>query len=267
MIDAGAARPVALVTGASSGIGRAFAELLGRDRYDVLLVARGEAALEELAADLRGRFGCGATVIASDLAQPGAAQALYDRIAASGAFVEVLVNNAGFATYGPFNEIALAAEREEINLNVLALTELSKLFVAPMVAQRRGRVLNVASTAAFAPGPFMAVYYATKAYVLSFSEALAVELHGSGVTVTCLCPGATATGFQARANLGRSRLIAGRTLPDAMSVARAGYDAMRKGQRLVIPGALNRVTAFTPRLFPRGAVLQVSRYLQGARRH
>jgi len=259
-------RPTALVTGASSGIGRAFAELLARDHYNVVLVARSGATLEELAADLHARFGSASLAIASDLARPGAAQELYDTVAATGAFVEVLVNSAGFGTYGLFAELPLADERDEVNLNVLALTELTKLFVGPMIERTRGRILNVASTASFQPGPLMAVYYATKAYVLSFSEAISSELEGTGVTVTCLCPGATATGFQARAKLEASMLVRGRTLPDAMTVARAGYDAMLAGKRLVIPGAVNRVGSLISRVLPRGATLRLVRTIQSSRK-
>ena len=170
----------------------------------------------------------------------------------------MLVNSAGFGTYGLFAELPLADERDEVNLNVLALTELTKLFVGPMIERTRGRILNVASTASFQPGPLMAVYYATKAYVLSFSEAISSELEGTGVTVTCLCPGATATGFQARAKLEASMLVRGRTLPDAMTVARAGYDAMLAGKRLVIPGAVNRVGSLISRVLPRGATRSIS---------
>jgi uncharacterized protein len=261
-MDAG--RRTALVTGASGGIGRAFAELFARDGFNVVLVARNGATLAEVVEDLRARFGAQALALPSDLSKPGAAQSVFDTVSASGAFIEALVNNAGFATYGRFAEIPLEDERQEINVNVLALTELTKLFLRPMLAHGRGRILNVASTAAFQPGPLMAVYYATKAYVLSFSEAISNELAGTGVTVTCLAPGATQSGFQSRAKMESARLVKGRRLPTAMSAARAGYDAMQKGQRLVIPGALNRAVAMLPRVTPRGLLLRASRAAQGA---
>ena len=256
------ARRTALVTGASSGIGREFAQLLGGDRYNVVLVARGRESLGEVARSLEARFGVGSLVVVEDLARPAAAQRVFDEVTESGAFVEVLVNNAGFATYGQFAEIPLPDERDEINVNVLALTELTKLFLPAMLQHGRGRILNVASTAAFQPGPLMAVYYASKAYVLSFSEALAEEVRGTGVTVTCLCPGATQTGFQARAAMENSGLVHGRKLPDAAVVARAGYAAMQRGAALEIPGVANRVGSVLPRLLPRSIVPRVVRRVQ-----
>lgn len=263
-IDAG--RRTALVTGASSGIGRAFAELFARDGFNVVLVARNASALAEIAEDFTARFRVDVLPIAQDLGVPGASRTLYDAVRTTGVFVEALINNAGFATYGAFADIALEEEREEINLNVLALTELTKLFLGPMLEHGRGRILNVASTAAFQPGPLMAVYYATKAYVLSFSEAIANELEGTGVTVTCLCPGATESGFQARAKMEESGLVKGRKLPDAMSVAQSGYQGMQRGATLVIPGIANKIGAFLPRVTPRSLVPRVVRRVQ-ARRH
>jgi uncharacterized protein len=252
-------RRTALVTGPTSGIGRAFADLLARDGYRVVLVGRKRAVLDEVAEDLRARFDVPSHIVVADLGEPRVSEQVFAEVGRLGLFVEVLINNAGFATYGKFAEISLRDEREEMNVNVLALTELTKLFLPAMLEQRQGKILNLASTAAFQPGPLMAVYYATKAYVLSFSEAISNELEGTGVTVTCLAPGATASGFQSRAKMERARLVKNRKLPDAMSVARAGYDAMLKGQRLVIPGKLNQLLALAPRISPRGAVLRVSR--------
>jgi hypothetical protein len=252
----------ALVTGASGGIGRAFAELLAADGYNVVLVSRGAEALERVGRDLEARFGAGTMVIAQDLGEPAAAERVFAAVTEAGAFVEVLINNAGFATYGDFSEIPLATEREEVNVNVGALTALTKLFLPPMLRHGRGRILNVASTAAFQPGPLMAVYYATKAYVLSFSEALAEEVRGKGVTVTCLCPGSTETGFQSRAKMEESALVRGRKLPDAMSVAKAGYAAMQRGATLEIPGAANAIGAFLPRLVPRALIPRIVKRVQ-----
>lgn len=249
----------ALVTGASGGIGRAFAELFAADGWRPIVVARSVEGLGEVAADLKKRFDIEATVIALDLAVPDAAQRLYDEVAARALNVDALVNNAGFPTYGRFAELPLADEHQEIVLNVLTLTDLTKLFLPPMLRRKWGRILNVASTAAFAPGPTMAVYYATKAYVLSFSEALSNEVAGSGVSVTCIAPGATATGFEKRGRLEKSALFQGRRLPDARSVAQAGYRAMLAGKRLVIPGLWNQLQAFAPRLSPRGLTLAISR--------
>jgi short-subunit dehydrogenase len=259
------AAQTALITGASSGIGRGFAELFARDGWRVILVARRADALSELADDLKTRFEVDAVAIPVDLAQAGSAERLFDEVERRGFSVDALVNNAGFGTYGNFTEIPLEDERGELQLNVVSLTELTKLCARPMLLRKRGRIVNVASTAAFQPGPLMAVYYASKAYVLSFSEALYEELRGSGVTVTCLAPGATQSGFVDRAKMHESTLVKGRRLPDAMSVAQAGYRAMLAGKRLVIPGALNVLTAFAPRISPRGMVVRIARLVNSPR--
>jgi short-subunit dehydrogenase len=169
----------------------------------------------------------------------------------------VLVNNAGFTVFGPFAETDLSKELEMLNVNIVTLTHLTKLFLLPMLERGHGRILNMASTAAFQPGPLMAAYYASKAYVLSFSEALAEELSDKGVTVTALCPGPTQTGFQKRGNLERSRLVAGRQIMRPRIVAQAGYRALMKGQRVVIPGFMNRVVAEGMRFLPRRLVTRV----------
>jgi short-subunit dehydrogenase len=256
------ARGFALITGASGGIGLEFARVFAREGWNLVLVARDDDKLARISYECGLRHGVQVRTIAKDLAQPGAAEAVFAAVGAEKIAVEALVNNAGFATYGLFKDTSLETERQEIFLNVVTLTELTKLFLKPMLLQGRGRVLNVASTAAFVPGPLMAVYYATKAYVLSFSEALSNELEGTGVSLTCLCPGATESGFQARAQMEGSRLFKGRKLPSAASVAEAGYHALLAGRRLEIPGAVNRIGAFAPRIFPRGALLQVVRRIQ-----
>src|SRR3954469_20394085 len=202
-------RQTALITGASGGIGLELARVFAAHGYDLVLVARSGGKLEELAAELRTGHGIAARVIAKDLARPESPEDLARELEAAGVTVDVLINNAGFATFGPFVAADLHAELEELQLNVVTLTHLTKKLLPGMVARRRGGVLNVASTAAFQPGPFMAIYYATKAYVLSFSEALAEELAGTGVSVTALCPGPTATGFQQRAAMQDSKLFSG----------------------------------------------------------
>jgi len=259
-----AERQTALVTGASSGIGLELAREFAAGGYDLVLVARGEKKLEELAAELRDRHGVTARVVPKDLSDPRSPEEIFRE---AGTTVDVLVNNAGFATFGPFIAADLHAELEELQLNVVALTHLTKKFLPGMLSRRRGGVLNVASTAAFQPGPLMAVYYATKAYVLSFSEALAEELRGSGVTVSVLCPGPTATGFSARADMQDSGLFKGMLqVSDARSVARAAYEGFRAGKRIVIPGLLNKVGAQSVRLTPRGLITRVVKGMQ-ARRH
>jgi short-subunit dehydrogenase len=268
MATAAADRQTALVTGASGGIGRELARAFAAGGYDLVLVARSGGKLEELAAELRQRHGVAARALAKDLAAPGAPDEVFQELASAGIDADVLVNNAGFATFGPFTETDLATELEEIRLNVLALTHLTKRFLPGMLARRRGGVLNVASTAGFQPGPLMAVYYATKAYVLSFTEALAEELRGTGVTVTALCPGPTATGFQARADMEDSGLVTGPLkVMDAVTVARAGYAGFRAGKRLVVPGLMNKLLIQSVRVSPRGLVTRIVRAMQARRSH
>jgi short-subunit dehydrogenase len=243
----------ALVTGASSGIGLEIARILAPD-HDLVLAARSGAKLEELAAELGG-----ARVVAVDLSDPNAPAKLVAEVAS----VDVLVNNAGFGDYGAFAEASPSKLDEMIELNVGALTRLTRAYLPGMLERRSGRVCNVASTASFQPGPLMAVYYATKAYVLSFTEALAEELRGSGVTATALCPGPTRTGFQDAAEMGESRLVKGRKLPTAEDVARYGVKAMNKGDVVAVPGFMNKAMAagvrFTPRPIARRMVHSVQK--------
>jgi short-subunit dehydrogenase len=254
---------VALITGASSGIGLELAKLFARDGHDLVLVARREDRLRELAAGLASRGGVRATVIAADLADPAAPPEIARRVAAAGLDVQFLVNNAGYGLAGGFAQTDGATELRMIQVNVAALTHLTKLFLPGMVARRRGAILNVGSTAGFVPGPFMAVYYATKAYVISFSEALAEEERDSGVTVTVLCPGATRTEFQAKTGLDvDARLFRGPWVADAASVARAGYVGMLRGKRMVIPGLVNTVMIQSLRLAPRALLARIARRLQ-----
>ncbi len=254
-------RSVALVTGASSGIGLEFSRLLARNRHDLVIVAQHAERLAQAAHELRTEHGVKVAEIALDLGDAAAPDAIDRALARQGAVVDVLVNNAGFGLRGAFTELDLGEQLRMIQVNIAALTRLTGLLLPGMVARRRGRVLNVASTAAFQPGPLMAVYYATKAYVLSFSEAVADEVKASGVTVTALCPGPTATAFEKRAGLQGTRLFRGGVM-DAPAVARDGYEAMMRGARLAIPGWRNRLLAQTVRFAPRGMVLQVTRALQ-----
>jgi uncharacterized protein len=241
----------ALITGASSGIGLDFARLFAEKGHDVVLVARSQERLATLAQELSGQHGVRALPVKADLSDPAAPKQLMERLEAEGVRVDALINNAGYASYGPFAETDLDTELKMIQLNITALTALTKAVLPGMLARHGGRILNVASTAAFQPGPLMAVYYATKAYVLSFSEALADEVEGSGVTVTCLCPGPTQTGFQARARMETSRLVSGKRIMDSSTVALAGYRGLHQGRRLVIPGLKNKVLAQSARVLPR----------------
>ena len=251
----------ALITGASSGIGYELALLFAQDGYDCILVARSQVKLEELAARLEGEFRVKTLVVARDLSKAPAVDEIYEEVTARSMEVHALVNNAGFPVFGLFTETDLQSELEMLQVNVVALTALTKLFLKPMVERRSGRILNLASTAAFLPGPLMAAYYASKAYVLSFSEALANELRGTGVTVTALSPGPTRTGFQKRGVMEDSRLVQGK-IADARSVALAGYRGLMAGKTIVIPGLTNKLIPWVVRLSPRGMVPRVVRRMQ-----
>ena len=244
----------ALVTGASGGIGAELAREYARHGHALVLVARSRAALEALAEQLRSTHSVPVRTIVMDLAAGGAADRLVAELDSARVQVDVLVNNAGFALYGAFAETDWEKEAEMVQLNVVTLTALTKKLLPGMLSRRRGRILNVARTAGFLPGPLMAVYYATKAYVLSFSEALAEEVRGTGVSVTALCPGPTRTGFQARASMEASRLVNGKRLPDAAEVSREGYEGAERGAAVVIPGFQNRVQVGLVRFLPRSMV-------------
>jgi hypothetical protein len=248
----------ALVTGASGGIGRALAEQFARDGTNLVLAARSEATLRQIAGDWQTRYGVTVTVLPADLGEPGAAKTLFQQVQAAGIGIDYLVNNAGFGTFGFFAESPLDGQLAMLHLNIEALTELTHRFL-PDIRARRGRILNVASTASFQPGPYMAVYCATKAYVLSFSEALAVELADTGVTVTALCPGATASGFQERAAMQKSGLLTRMRVATAEQVGAAGYRAMMAGRAVFIYGFANRTLALSVRFTPRRMVAALSK--------
>jgi uncharacterized protein len=250
--------PLALVTGASGGIGYELARILARHGHDLILVARSADKLAALAERLELDHGIQVRAIAKDLARPEAAEEIHEWLAAEGLAVDVLVNNAGMGLLGKFAEIGIEGDVEMLRLNVEAPTLLTRLLLPAMLERGSGRILNLASTAGFQPGPLMAVYYATKAYVLSFSEALANEVAGTGVTVTALCPGPTETGFSSHAGSEQSRLFKGATM-GARTVAEAGYAALMAGKPVVIPGVRNRILAFGVRLAPRRVVTQIAR--------
>lgn len=240
----------ALVTGASSGIGWALAEVFARHGHDLVLTARNAERLESLAASLRSEHGVEVSCIVEDLSLPDAAQSLFDAVAALDLEVDILVNNAGLGLYGPFHRRAAAEHQELIQVNVVALTMLSHLFGERMVGRGRGRILNVASTVAFLPGPMMASYFASKAYVLRLSEALQTELSGTGVTVTCLCPGLTESRFHERSGLLGTHLLRF-SQASAESVAKAAYRGCMAGRAVVLPGFRNRCVPLVERLLPR----------------
>jgi short-subunit dehydrogenase len=240
----------ALITGASAGLGRELARLAARDGQNLVVVARRRDRLDELAGELSAAHGVTVTVIAADLGDPASPRAIAERVGAAGITIDCLMNNAGFGSHGPFAASDLARQLEMIVVNVRALVELTHLFLPGMLARKRGRILNVASIAGFVPGPFMASYYASKAFVLSFTEALATELRGSGVTATASCPGPTATEFGAVATSDGTKLFRS-NVADAASVAAHAYRAMLAGKVVAIPGLMNKLIAQSVRLAPR----------------
>ena len=254
-------RKTALITGASFGIGREFARIFAREGCNLVLVARSADKLRQLSSDLEKAHGTRSLILAVDLTEPGAAAYVLDQTTRADIQVDVLVNNAGFAQYGLFAENDLEECLRQIQLNVTSLTHLTRLYLPAMIERKSGGILNVASTAAFQPGPLMAVYYATKAYVLSLSEALANELSGTGVTVTCLCPGPTATEFQKRANILGIRLTKYGWM-DARTVAEDGYRALMAGKTVAISGFRNWLVAQSVRFSPRRMVTAVVRRMQ-----
>lgn len=252
----------ALITGASSGIGYELARIFAEHGYDLVLVSRNEPALHVLAAELSKLHGISAKVIGKDLSLSSAAFEISNQLKRENIFVDILVNNAGIGIYGPFSKTDLLLEIRILELNIVALTVLTKLCLVEMIKKKKGKILNVASTAAFLPGPLMAVYYASKAYVLSFSEALSRELKGSGITVTTLCPGPTRTAFQKNAGLSEIRLLKKSAIMDAGPVARDGFDGLMKGKTVVISGFLNRILVFSVRFLPRNFTTAAILFLQ-----
>ena len=243
----------AIVTGASSGLGRELAILLGERGLDVVLVARSGSALEELSSQIPG-----SRVLAVDLADPEGVAAVVDQVSQA----DVLVNNAGFGTCGPFATSDQVRERQMVDLNCTALTALCGAYLPGMLEQGRGTILNVASTAAFQAGPEMAVYYATKAYVLSFSEALAEEVRGTPVKVTAFCPGAFRSSFFETAGAEETRLVKGRKLPDSKAMAVAALRAADGGRVVAVPGLSNKIGAVLPRFTPRPVLRRVVHFIQ-----
>lgn len=247
-------RRTALVTGASGGIGRELACLFAADGYDLVLLARREHELAEAAAELSRTCGIQATVLPYDLCDPAAPAAIYGILQERGIVIDALVNNAGYGLHGVFAEIDLTQQLDLLQINVMALTHLTRLLLPGMMTRGRGEILNLGSTGSFAPTPLMAVYGASKAYVLSFTQALAAEVRGTGVRVTALCPGMTRTGFQDRAGV-QNTLLARIGVMDARRVAAAGYRALRRGRVVVVPGWFNKVMVLGIKLLP-GALIR-----------
>jgi len=249
----------ALITGASNGIGLELAKIHASKGDNLVLVARNKAKLDTLKVELEKKYSVKILTIGKDLSEINAAQEVYETTTKQNIQVDYLINNAGFGDFGMFVETDWMKEQQMINLNINTLTQFTKLYLKDMVKRRNGKIMNVASTAAFQPGPTMAIYCATKAFVLSFSEAIANEVADKGVTVTTLCPGATESGFQAAAAMEKSALVKGKKLPTSQEVAEYGYKAMMKGKTVAIHGFLNWILANSVRFSPRAMIVKVSR--------
>ncbi len=263
--DGKSERKVALVTGASGGIGEAFARVLAAEGYALVLVARSDGELNRVAGWATAEFDLPVATVPVDLTKPGAVDEVQKAFDARNITPEIIVNNAGFGLNGPAGDLDRDRQKEMIDLNIRTLTDLSLRFLPAMRERGRGGIINIASTAAFLPGPFMAVYYATKAYVLSFSEALSNELKGTGITVTAVCPGPVATGFQEEAGMQKAVLVKLFPMMTAEEVAETGYKGFEKGRRVVIPGLMNKIIAWTSPFTPNFISLPVVRFLQGPR--
>ncbi len=257
--------PTALITGATRGIGRELARVFARRGFRLFLTGRDGALLEALADELRRDYQTEVFTFLKDLEEEKSADEIFRRTREQGLTIQALVNNAGFGRHGFFHELDLEAQMRMIRVNVSALTKLCGLYVPGMVARGEGKILNVASTASFQPGPLMAVYFATKAYVLSFSEALRSELAGTGVGVSVLAPGPTESDFARNAGILKNNKIFSFAMP-ADRVAEAGYAGLMKGKGLIIPGFLNRAAIFLNRITPRPVIVSMVKFLQEQKR-
>lgn len=252
----------ALITGASNGIGLELAKVHASKGGDLVLVARNKSKLDELKNELESHYKVSVYTIGKDLSAYNSAQEVYDETTKQNIQIDYLINNAGFGDFGMFVETDWNKELQMINLNITTLTQFTKLYLQDMVRRKSGKIMNVASTAAFQSGPTMAVYYATKAYVLSFSEAVDNEVSDKGVTITTLCPGATESGFQAAAAMEESNLVKGKKLPTSKEVAEYGYTSMMKGKTVAIHGMVNWIMANSVRFTPRAIVVKLTRKIQ-----
>ncbi len=244
-------KKTALVTGASAGIGRELAKEFAKADYNLVLVARTKDKLEQLAQEIKETNDVDILVLQKDLLAKDSPQEIYDDLKEQGIRVDCLVNNAGFGNYGEFAKADIKKEIASIQLNIVALTELTWLFMQDMLELNQAEILNVASTAAFFSGPYMAVYYATKNYVLAFGEALSEELKGTGITISTLCPGPTYSDFQATANMENSKLVKGKKMMTSAEVAKIGFKGLKAKKAIVVPGLMNKIQILAPRFLPR----------------
>lgn len=253
---------IGLITGAASGLGYEFSNLLAKDSYDLILIDINENKLKESAQRIKEKYKVSLSILTFDLSQPGIADHIYKSI--ENKEIDVLINNAGFGLFGFFSETDWKLEESMIYLHVLTLTHLTKLIIKDMVKKGSGKVLNISSLAAYQPGPLMAVYYATKAYILSFSEALANEVKGTGVTITVLCPGQTKTNFENIAAINSNTKVSKIKMftADPVKVALFGYNAMKAGKTVAIPGTINKIVLLLSRIVPRTITAHLIRKIQ-----
>lgn len=256
----------ALITGASSGIGEEFAKIFAREGWNLIITARRKEKLETLKTELLKEYKVDIKIIINNLANIDESDSLFNEVKTMGIVPSALINNAGFGANGAFHKLDWQRQSDMMNLNMIALTKLTYLFLPDMIINKSGYILNVASTAGFLPGPFMAVYYATKAYVISFSEAIENELRGSGVSVTALCPGATQSEFQSTAGLDNAALFNAMKLPTSLDVAEYGYKAMLNKKSLAVHGTPNKLMSLFIKFVPRSALKNIARKLQEPKR-
>lgn len=252
----------ALITGASNGIGLELAKVHASKGGDLVLVARNKSKLDELKTELEKQYKISVYIIGKDLSAFNSAQEVYDETTKQNIQIDFLINNAGFGVFGMFTETDWNKELQMINLNITTLTQFTKLYLKDMVKRKSGKIMNVASNAAFQSGPTMAVYFAVKAYILSFSEAVDEEVSDKGVTITTLCPGVTETGFHAAAEMEESNVVKGKKLPTSREVAEYGYASMMKGKTVAIHGLMNYLMANSVRFLPRALVVKITRKMQ-----
>lgn len=250
----------ALITGASGGLGAELARIHASKGDNLVLVARGKEKLNTLKNELEKQYAISVHVIVRDLSEQSAPQEVFSELQTQRIRIDYLINNAGFGDFGLFAECDWKKQEQMINLNVMVLTHFTRLFLPEMIKHKFGKVLNIASTAAFQPGPTMSVYFASKAFVLSFSEAIANELKGTGITITTLCPGATETGFKSAASLDSSNLFKGSRIANPKEVAEFGYRAMMKGKTVAVHGFVNLLISQSVRFIPRNIVTTIARF-------
>ena len=252
----------ALITGASAGIGLEFAKIFAKEKHDLVITARNKTKLNELADEIKTKNNVNVKVIAKDLSKQNAGEEIFDELKNENIVTDVLINNAGFGVFDNYWDVKLQDEKDMLQVNIMALTELTNLFAKDMANRGGGKILNVASTAAFQPGPTMAGYYASKAFVLSYSQAIDFELRKKGVQVSTLCPGPTITEFQIRANMEDLNLFKKGFTMSAEKVAQIGYYGLMKGKPVIIAGAMNKISAMSSKISPAKVSMKIVNWLQ-----